>query len=250
MAIIASEIITYAAASMPDVDTGTNGGAIDPLRRVVFTQIAANDDVEVLSSSASDTTQTVTVTARATTGAIVTETKTLTGTTAAIFATIGVVERILKVEMSATAVGTVTLRRSVAGATIGAIPIGERGFMALFINAAADASGGSSRDFYRKVFVKNTNASLSLLGAAVAQSADADARVTHALETSINGTATQTDRRTAPAGGLTFDDTSKNDVGTDLASTAAQGVWYKLTLPAGDSPHRATYDIAINGSTA
>jgi hypothetical protein len=250
MPVANTDLVVYASANMPDVDTGTNGGAIDPLRRVAFTQIAANDDVEVLSSSASDTTQTVTVTARSIGGSIVSETKTLTGTTAAIFSTIGVVERILKVEMSATAAGVVTLRRSVAGATVGTIPIGERGFMALFINAAADASGGASRDFYRKVFVKNTHATLSLLAAAIAQSADADARITHALETSINGTATQTDRRTAPAGGLTFDDTSKNVVGTDLAAGAAQGGWYKLTLPAGDPPHRANYDIAINGSTA
>jgi hypothetical protein len=55
MSIVATELIVYASANIPDVDTGTNGGAIDTKRRFVFTQMAANDTVEVISTSASDT---------------------------------------------------------------------------------------------------------------------------------------------------------------------------------------------------
>jgi hypothetical protein len=253
VSIVASELIVYASANIPDVDTGTNGGAIDAKRRLVFTQIAANDDIEVISTSASDT-QNCTITARGADGVITTQTAALTGTTAKIFNTLGaagVVERVLKVDLASDAVGTITVRRSVAGATIGTIPATERGFLAAFINAASDASGGSSRDFYRKVFVKNTNATLALLGATIGQSADPDARITHALETTVNGTGTATDRRTVPASGVgTFDDTTKSVPGTDLAAGAAVGVWLKLTLPAGDPPHRSTYDLAIAGSTA
>lgn len=248
--ITAAELIVFASASTPDVDTGTNGGAIDLLRRLAFTQIAANSPIEVLSSSAADTTQTVTLTARSTAGAIVTETKTLTGVTAAIFSVVGTIERVLRVEMSATAAGIVTVRRSVAGLTVGTIPIGERGFMAAFINAAADVGGGASRDYYRKAFVKNTNATLSLLGAAIAQSADPDARITHALGTAVNDTISAATRLTAPGSVTAFDDASKAVPGTDLAAGASIAVWLKLTLPAGDPAHRSTYDLAINGSTA
>src|SRR4051812_2570691 len=110
MAIAATDLIAYASANMPDVDTGTNGGAIDTLRRIAFTQIAANDTIQALSSSSSDTTQTVTVEGRNAAGVIVSETKTLTGTTAITFSTMSTVERVLKAELSATAVGTVTIR--------------------------------------------------------------------------------------------------------------------------------------------
>ena len=49
--------------------------------QVVFTQLVANDDVEVVSSSGSDTTQVVTVDGRDAGGAFVTATATLNGTT-------------------------------------------------------------------------------------------------------------------------------------------------------------------------
>ncbi len=82
MPIVAADIIAYGSASMPDDDVPTGiGGAEDQTIRVVFTDISANDTVEILSSSASDTTQTVTVFGRNTAGEIVSEVETLAGTT-------------------------------------------------------------------------------------------------------------------------------------------------------------------------
>ncbi len=251
MAIASTDLIAYASANMPDADTGTNGGAIDTLRYVDFTQIAANDDIEVISSSASDT-QNCTITARNAAGSIVTETKALTGTTAAIFATLGVVERVLTVELASVSIGTVTVRRSVAGATLRAIPPGKRGFMALFRKAASDPS--TQKDYYTKVFLKNEHGTLALLTALVKQNADPDARITHLLASAVNDTATTADRVTAPGASDTqdpdtFDDTDKSVPGTDLAAGAAIGVWLRLRLPAADPPHRTTYTIELSGQT-
>jgi hypothetical protein len=124
--IVASDLVAYHAATQSDVDGSTVGGAIDALRRPDFTQIAANDTIQALSSSAGDTTQTVTVRGRNAAGSIVTETKTLTGTTAITFSTL--------------ARSSGPLGRDVrdgggdghdpasTGATWVTIPIGERGF--------------------------------------------------------------------------------------------------------------------------
>ena len=251
MPIASTDLIWYASANMPDADSGTNGGAIDPLRRMDFTQLAANDDIEVISSAAGDT-QNCTIVGRNAAGQIVSETAALTGTTAKIFATLGVIERVLSVELASAAVGTITVRRSVAGATLRTIPVGERGFMALFRKAASDPS--AQKDYYVKTFWKNAHATLSLLGATVEQSADPDARITHLLANAVNDSATAADRLTAPAAGNTqdpdtFDDNAKSVPGTDLAAGAAIGVWLRLRLPTADPPHRTTYDSRISGQS-
>lgn len=245
MSIVAADLVPFAAANEPDVDTGNAGGAIDLLRRIDFTQLAANDTIEALSSSAGDTTQTLTIEARKADGTVVSETKTLTGTTVITFSVNGVVERILKAELSATPAGVVTVRRSGAGATVRTIPAGERGFMMVFRKTASDPS--TTQDYYEKFFWKNTNGSLALLTALVKQSADPDARITHALAAAVNDSTTTANRRTAPAG--TFDDTDKAVPGTDLASGAAIGTWLKLSLPANDPAHRTTYSSQLAGNT-
>jgi hypothetical protein len=171
MSIVASELVAYASANMPDVDTGTNGGAIDTTRRIDFVQIAANDTIQAVSTSASDT-QNLTITARNAAGAIVTETKAMTGTTAITFSTMGTVERVLQAELASAAIGTITVRRTTGPVTLRTIAVGERGFMALFRKTASDPS--VQKDYYTKIFLKNTNATLSLLSALVKQSADPD----------------------------------------------------------------------------
>ena len=251
MPIATTDLGVFASANMPDTDAATNGGAIDLLRRMDFTQIAANDDIEIVSTAAGDT-QNATITARNATGSIVTETRALTGTTAVIFSTIGVVERVLQVELASVAIGTITVRRSVAGATLRTIPIGERGFMAVFRKTASDPS--VQKDYYTKIFLRNGHATLSLLGAMVKQTADPDVRITHLLAAAVNDTATVANRVTAPAMADTqdpdtFDDLDKAVPGTDLAALSAIGVWLRLRLPAADLPHRTTYTIELSGQS-
>lgn len=257
MSILASEIVVYASVGMPTDDSASCGGAIDPKNRVAFTQLAANDDIEVVSSVAGDT-QNCTIVARDAAGAITTQTLPLTGVTAKIFSGLGaagVVERVLSVALASDAAGTITVRRSPAGATIAQIPVGERGFTSLFQRCASDPS--VAKTFYSKVFVKNNNGSLALLGATIVQNADASGKITHALANAVNDTNAVANRITAPAAGIlasggagTFDDTSKAlPTVTDLAAGAAIGVWLKLSLIAGDAALKSTYTLEVDGSS-
>lgn len=245
MAIAASDLIAYSAASRPSDDTSTVGGAIDPDVRIEFTDLAANDDVEIISSNAGDT-MNATLIGRAADGTLKTETKALTGTTAVIFSTAGVLERVESVILASDPAGTVTVRRSVAGATIATIPAGERGFTRLFVNAFSDPS--SSKDYYQKIFLKNNHATLALLSAVVSESADPTGLITFALAASVDDSATTANRLTAPSG--TFNGTAKNVPGTDLAAGSAIGVWLKLSLAAGNAPIKSTYTVQLAGNSA
>lgn len=246
MSIASTDLVLFASASVPDDDVTTSGGAIDTLRRLDFTQLAADDDIEVISDSASDT-QNCTITARDAAGVIVTETAALTGTSAKIFSTLGVVNRVLQVELASVAIGTITVRRSVAGATVRTIPIGERGFMAVFRKCASDPS--STVDYFCKGFFKNTHGTLSLTSAAVKQNADPSAKITHALDASIDASTSVADRLTDP--GFTFNDSDKTVPGGGvLAAGEAIGVWFKLSLTAGDSAYNSTYTVELAGQSA
>lgn len=265
MAIVASDLVAYASINValdppgPTSDTTTTGGAIDLDYRVIFTDLGANDDVEVVSAAGGDTTQSCTVVARDATGASVTQTVTLNGTTAVIFSALsgdGIVTDIQSFGMDADAVGIVTLRRSVAGTTISTVPIGERGFIRLFRNLSSAASAVTA---YEKIFWKNTHATLSLLTAIIKENADPTAKVEFALEDAIDDTGTVTNRLTAPAagdlasGGFSSSDQALStiDLGTaDLAAGLAIGVWIKLSLLADDSPIQNTYTTELSGSTA
>jgi hypothetical protein len=244
--IVASDLVAYHAATQSDTDGVPVGGAIDTLRRPDFTQIAANDTIQALSSNAGDTTQTVTMTGRDTQGRIVTETKTLTGTTAITFSVLGTVERVLQAELSATTTGNITIQRSTGAVLIRTIPAGERGFSAIFRKTSSSTSGGVN--YFAKFFWKNTNSTNALLGAQVSESADPAGVITHGVATSVNDSGTTTNRQTAPAG-VTIDGTAKNVPGTDLAATAAIGVWLQMTLATNNAPIKSTYTSQIAGST-
>ncbi len=249
MPIVAADLVIYNAATMPESDTGTSGGAIDPLRRPDFTQIAANDDIEVISTAAGDT-QNCTIEGRDAAGNLVSETAALTGTTAKIFATLAIVERVLDVELVSVAIGTITVRRSVAGATLRVIPVGERGFSMFGRKISSDPA--AIKNYYFKVFVKNTHATLALTSTTFKQNADPDARIMHLPAATVNDTATSTNRVTAPAVADTldpdtFDDTDKL-VGS-LAAGAAWANWLRIQLPIGDTPHKTTYTLEVTGQS-
>lgn len=246
MSVVASDLVAWMAATQSDADGIAVGGAIDLLRRPDFTQATAADTVEVVSSAAGDTTQTATLTARKADGTVVTQTVTLNGTTAVIFSVAGAIDRILQVELSATAAGTVTVRKSVAGATYRAIPIGERGFSMIFRKTASSTTG--IVNYYAKFFWKNTNGTNALLSALVSESADPAAVITHGLATAVNDSGTATNRQTAPAG-VTIDGSAKAVPGTDLAAGAAIGVWLNMTLAQNNAPIRSTYTSQIAGAT-
>lgn len=327
MPVTARDLVFYGSANMQETDSGTQGGAISTSKRPVFADVTPTGNVQIVSSAAGDTTQTVTVTGRDGAGVIISEGKTLNGTTAVAMTTNTSWERLLKGVKSATCAGDVAVEAATAtrtgtaqagaagsitldagasgtddfykdeiiritsgtgagqirrissynGTTKVAVP--ERDFATppdntsvfriskgfyfekspaeilevrrAFYNAAADVSGGSSRDYYEKIFCKNIHGSLALTGATIAEQADPSGKVSFALETTLDGSGTSTDRRTAPGAGVgTFDNATKNVANSQNHSFgSAQGIWLKLTLAAGDAAQKTSYTLREQGTT-
>jgi hypothetical protein len=262
MSVSATDIVVYGSANMQETDSGTQGGAIDLTTRIVFADSTLantlNDTVEVLSSAGGDTTQTVTVYGRNSAGSIVTDALSLNGTN--VVAGAVTFERILKIVVNAAHTGTITVRKATGDTTIVAIESGVLTIRRPFYNVSADVSGGSSRDYYEKMFVKNNNASNALLGAGFADGGgDSNNYITFALEDAVDDTNTSTNRLTAPTGstngGSGFSASSKTlaaetDAGTvDLGTTTAIGIWLKMTLPAGSAAGKDTWTLTVSGST-
>ena len=251
MPVIAAELIAYGSAIMALDDTVLNiGGAIDVTKRVVFTDITPNGTVEIVSSNVGDTTQTVTVYGRDAAGVLISDVKTLNGTTAV--AVTGTFERILRAVVSAAHTGTVTLRKASAGGDLTVFATGELDIRRPFYNAAADVSGGSARTYHEKIFIKNTNATLALTAATIAEQADPSGNVSFALEASLSGSDTNgagNNRQVAP-GGYTFDSATKNVANSgNHTAGAGQGVWLKLSLAAGAAAQKTSYTLRESGTT-
>ena len=155
----------------------------------------------------------------------------------------------MKIVVSASHSGTVTISRNTGGTTIATLESGVLSCRRLFYNALADASGGSDRDYYEKVFVKNTNGTFAVLSAYIIENTDPSTLVTFDIEDAKNDTNSVANRLdTAPTGMLgSFDNANKAVPGTDLGPSDAIGVWLKLTLVAGQSPNKSTWGVKLSG---
>lgn len=252
MSVSASDLIAYGSANMPEDNTSTSGGAIDTTTKVIFTDIAATDQVTVISDAAGDTTQIVTVYGRNAGGTIVSEALNLNGTNRVTGAT--AFERILKVVVNAAHTGTITVTRdnTPTFTEIGTMESGVLTLRRMFYDAAADASGGSSRDFYEKLFIKNTNGTSTLSNAQIAEQADPSGLITFDLEDAVNDNNSVTNRlNNAPSGmSSSFNGTTKTvPGGGNLIAGNYIGVWLKLTLAAGTAAAKSTYTLRTTGTT-
>ena len=246
----ATDLQIYGSAVMPEDDVTTNvGGAIDETTLVSFTPLDVTGPIEMVSDNAGDTTQTITVTGRAADGRILTDTKSLNGTTVVDLA--GSFKRLLKAELSAPAAGIVTLRKNGAGGDLMIFPAGITTIRRPFYNAAADVAGGVVREYHDKGFYKNTSATDALLMAQVMLEADPSGNVTFGLENALNGTGDNgaNGRLTAPVG-IIFDAGAKSVPGGDLPPGAAIGMWLKLTLAAGEAANAGSFTPKITGRGA
>lgn len=114
MSIEQNELKLYGSAVMPDDSVPTEiGGAIDKTRKMEF--FDGNGSFQIVSSDGGDTTQSITVTYRDSTGAIMSEAKTLSGLSPVAF--VASFERLLKAIKGATTVGDVGVELSVAERT-------------------------------------------------------------------------------------------------------------------------------------
>jgi hypothetical protein len=252
MPITSDDIKFLGSDVMAEDDSTVNqGGVIDTTVKMLFTDISTTDNVTIISSSAGDTTQTVTVYGRDASGALINEALSLNGTSRVVGSEL--FERILKVVVSASHAGTITVTRDNGPTytTIGTLETGILSIRRPFYNVAADVTGGSSRNFYEKIFIKNTHGTLALLSAVIKELSDPTGNITFDLEDAVDGNNSSSDRVTAPASAMlgSFDDTNKNVPGTNLEAGTAIGVWLNLTLSAGATPQKSTYAIRVDGIT-
>ena len=118
-----------------------------------------------------------------------------------------------------------------------------------FYNVSSDVAGGSTRNFYEKVFFKNIHATLALTAATIAELADPSGKVSFGLPSTLDDTGTSTTRIVAPAA-ITFDSATKNVANSqNHTAGAAQGLWLNLTLLAGDAAQKTSYTLQESGTT-
>lgn len=236
MAVIASELIAYGCANHAEDDVSTQGGAIDTSVKVGMVFLPYSEPLEAFSSSGSDTTQTVTVTGRLTAGgAITTEVITLSGTD--VIRGVKTWERVLKLVMSATAVGTVTVRGDLAGPTVATLEPGITDVRTFFYDSPVP---GGAKSMYEKFFFKNTNATESLLTADLTLTVEPThtADFLMAVEDAVDDSNSSATRIIAPTGltvaGFVQKDVSEGVPGGTLAAGEVIGVWIQADLADGN----------------
>lgn len=136
----------------------------------------------------------------------------------------------------------------------------------VFATAQADVPGGSTRVFYEKVFALNTNTVTALTNAQIeilseTPTLPGSALLDLALTKVLNDTATAATRQTLPTNGdataLTFVSqpafinviASPGSLPNGNAAAQAQGMWLRLTLPAGTTVYKGTADARVQGAT-
>lgn len=247
MPIVAADLVAHNCVSRPEDDSSTAGGARDVDVKPGFTQLAATDDLEVLSSSGADTTQTITVDGRTGDGAFATATGALNGSSPIVLSPATQFERVLSLLLDADAVGIVTLRRESAAGDVYAIPIGDRGSSAMFIDSASEV-GAITR--FDKMFWENNHGSLTLNAAQVQLTADPATRIRQGVEAAKDDSNTISDRTQTPGGVSFVDDSVQQSVpGTTLEFGVAIGVWIEQALLAADSPILDTFTTELAGTT-
>jgi hypothetical protein len=133
-----------------------------------------------------------------------------------------------------------------------------------FSTAAADVPTGSQRIFYEKVFVVNNNTGTALTGAQIEIASETPTLPSGALLdiglcTALNDSNTTTNRQTLPSTGVGSFVTQPSFAsvpgagnlpsGTAPNGAGAQGVWLRLTLPAGTAAYKGSADLRTQGTT-
>lgn len=239
----AADLKLYGAASFPEDDVSTAGGAISTTTKLEFTQFSAAAVAELVSDGAD--VRTVTVAGRLASGVLDTEAIVLTGAVAVAGAKTW--ERILKATTTSDAARTVDLRQGVAGAVrLQVLPLITK-VIALFKDSTSE-TGVATR--YEKGHFKNQHATTALTAAVVKLTADPAARCKIGVHTSKGDTVTIANRKTAPAGITFVDDNVAAAVPTNALGAGENiGVWIEQTLPGSDPATKSTFTLQLSGSS-
>jgi hypothetical protein len=134
----------------------------------------------------------------------------------------------------------------------------------MFATSAAEAPTGSQRTYYEKVFVVNNNTATALTGAQVEVASEtpslpSGALLDLALTTALNDVGTVPDRQTAPSSGIgsfitqpgfvTVPSPGNLPSGGVPNANGAQGLWLRLTLPAGTAAYKGSANLRTQGTT-
>src|ERR1700730_2255831 len=134
----------------------------------------------------------------------------------------------------------------------------------MFSTSAADVPAGSQRTYYDKVFVVNNNTATALTGAQIEVANEtpalpSGALLDLALTTALNDAGTVANRQTAPSSGvgafttqpafLNVPSPGNLPSGSTPNAAGAQGVWLRLTLPAGAAAYKGSADLRTQGTT-
>ena len=155
MSCLASDLKWQNAASHPESNSGTAGGVRDATSIPTFVDPSPAGQLQVVSSSASDTAITMTLTGKKTSGVAISEVLTLTGTTA-VLSTSTDFERLLKSVKSGVSVGDVcveevTANRSNTAVGGGLLTASSMAYIDL------DASASAVDSFYNGMIVRITS---------------------------------------------------------------------------------------------
>lgn len=245
MPVTVSDLVVYCAASHPTDDSSAAGGAIDATARPLDSELSAASVVELVSDAAGDT-QNVTVSGRLAGGEPASETIALTGSTPVV--TSNAYERIQSVVLASPAAGNIEVREGVGGTVRHTLAPAEVAARRLFQNAESNPSAARTR--YEKVFLRNDNATLSLLNATLTLQTDTAGLYRIALEAAKDGSGSVANRLAAPAGPTFSDDGVVLSIPGDfLAAGEAIGVWIEQALAAGEDPTKASLTLRAEGAS-
>ena len=248
---VADYIVPYCASSHPQTDSASPGGGVDTSMRAVFTDLAVDDDIEVLSDDVDDVGISILVRGRDSSENAVQQLAQLNGTTAVILSTLGVIDRIQEVILTDLTEGNITVRRSVSGATIGVIPSGELGFRRVFRSAYPHPT--QSKLYYEKIFLRNNHPTVTLQSAVISESADPSGSLVFTLDALKDDDSTSETRLDAPSTDDTdpdtFDASAKSvPEGGGLDPFEVIGIWLRITVDAAETPFKNTYTLGVSGA--
>jgi hypothetical protein len=260
MSVTANDIVVYGAANIAEDDSNTHGGAVATSKRYIFGDAAlANNPaasggdgtLRYNSTNNADNGVNVVVHGRNLGGSLVSETGTL-GNSGVVQTGTQVFERILKIITDAHNYN-VDVKDSSAN-EVATIESGVVEVRRPFYNVSSDPN--AEKTYYEKVFVRNNNAVLNLLGATfIDGGGDINNYITFALPNAVNDSESLTNRLTPPTGtgsdGFSASTKTLNtNVGTpDLNASTAVAVWMKMTLPQNAVAGKDTWTLQVSGST-
>lgn len=246
MSVVNTQLVVYVASGMPENNTSIVGGVIDSGVRASYDDPSSPSQIIIYSATGTDTSQTFNLTGRTTAGTVISESMSLSGTNNVTSSY--TYERILKGVLDVPASGAVTVSGNSVN-KITDIPVGETGFRRPFYDVIASID--EARTYYEKVFVKNNNPATTLADAKIIEvnTGLAD-KISFGLEDTKQSDQTITNRLAVPTGvSGGYGDGPSGIVNDQLLAGDYQGVWFKLSLDAGDTATNSFYEVQISGTT-